>query len=135
MKKTLLLSLLASSIANASSLNQINISLGNILMIALGVVILVLIFMLFRNSKKIKALSKIIEEKDEKIQWLRKVFAQKENALNKDIKELEKKITDLNHTIDTLEQKLKEGTKNQVVTKLESLERKREELLYKLKDK
>jgi len=135
MKKALLISLLVSGFANASSLNQISISLATILMSALGVVILILLFILFRNSKKLKALNKVIDEKDEKIQWLRKVFAQKEASLNKDIKEFEKKVTELNHTIDTLEQKLKEGTKNQVVAKLDSLQRKREELLYKLKDK
>jgi peptidoglycan hydrolase CwlO-like protein len=135
MKRTLLLLLLASSMASASDLNQINISLGNILIITQAIIILIILFLLFRSNKKIKTLNKTIDEKDEKIQWLRKIFAQKESGFNKDIQDLEKKISDLNHEIEALEQKLKEGTKNQVVAKLDSLQRKREELLYKLKDK
>jgi len=119
----------------ASDLSQIHISLGNIILIVTAVIIVVLLFMLFLSNKKAKALQEVIKEKDEKIQWLRKVFAQKETNLNKTVRELENNVNELNHTIDSLEQKLKEGTKNQVVAKLESLERKREEVLYKLKDK
>ena len=119
----------------ASDLSQIHISLGNIILIVTAVIIVALLFMLFLSNKKAKVLQEVIKEKDEKIQWLRKVFAQKETNLNKTIRELENNVNELNHTIDSLEQKLKEGTKNQVVAKLESLERKREEVLYKLKDK
>ncbi len=135
MKKIALLTILFLEFSEASTLDKINISLSNVLLATLAVIIIVLLIILQNKNKNIANLNKVVEEKDEKIQWLRKVFAQKESSLNKTIKELEKGITELNHTIDNLEQKLKEGTKNQVVAKLESLERKREELLHKLKDK
>ncbi len=118
----------------AEDFSKITISLTNIIIAFLIILVIILVIIIIFNNKKIKELNKTIKERDEKIQWLRKVFVQKENTLNKNIKNLEDQISNLNHTIDLLEQKLKEGTKNQVVTKLESLQRKREEILSKLKE-
>ncbi len=134
MRKIILAALLSLQLLSAASLQEMSVSLVNVVLVALALALLVLFVMLLAKHKTVQALKNQIDEKDEKIQWLRKVFAQKESSLNKRVQELEKNITELNHTIDSLEQKLKEGTKNQVVTKLESLERKREELLHKLKD-
>ncbi len=68
----------------------------------------------------------ILAEKDEKITVLHQIHAEQEqNHLLKE-KELEKEILKLNHANENLELKLKEGTKNQVVSKIEELQAKRQ---------
>ena len=90
---------------------------------------LVLIYLLVSRGKALKAARASLAEKDEKIQWLRQVQGENERKLNTRIQELEKELTHTEHTIDTLEQKIQEGTKNQVVAKLESLQHKRKQAL------
>ena len=66
----------------------------------------------------------LLQEKEEKILVLSKVYAEKEQEhLHKELA-LEKEILKLTHSNESLELKLKEGTKNQVVTKIEELENK-----------
>ena len=68
----------------------------------------------------------LLQDKEEKILVLSKVYAEKEQEhLHKELA-LEKEILKLIHSNESLELKLKEGTKNQVVTKIEELQNKRQ---------
>ena len=68
---------------------------------------------------------KLLMQKEEKLERIREQCAQKEQLLLSQIQELEKEKIELNFTIESLQVKLKEGTKNQVVSKLEALRRAR----------
>ena len=67
-----------------------------------------------------------LKEKASKIDWLRQVRVEDQQRHTKEIQALEKEILTLTHTIERLEMKLAEGTKNQVVEKIEALEKKRQ---------
>ena len=100
-------------------------------MIAVGTTIL--FFTLWRLCKgQLNEKRKLLGEKEEKIAWLRKVMAQNEHAKTKLEHENEKKILELQHTIEMLERKAKEGTKNQVVAKIEEQQRKRARMLERV---
>ncbi len=60
-----------------------------------------------------------LEELNQKHIDLEKDIVQKDSKIEKD-------IIELNHTIDNLKHQIHEGTKNQVVLKIEELERKRQ---------
>ncbi len=97
-------------------------------MIAVGTTIL--FFALWRHCKgQLHEKHELLGEKEEKIAWLRKVMAQNEHAKTKLEHENEKKIMELTHTIEMLERKAKEGTKNQVVAKIEEQQQKRARML------
>lgn len=89
------------------------------------VVLLGLIYVLFRAKKELESKNKHIEEKDEKIKWLRQVAAENEYKYTTKDHETQKQIMALEHTVDILETQAKEGTKNQVVSKIEALQAKR----------
>ena len=93
---------------------------------AISIVLLLgLMYLLWRAKKQIESKNKRIGKKDEKIKWLRQTAA--ENAYkhtNKD-HETQKQIMALEHTVEILETQAKEGTKNQVVSKIEALQAKR----------
>jgi hypothetical protein len=76
-----------------------------------------------RKSSQDKVL---LAEKEEKITWLRQIHAEHEHAHLEKEKTLESEILKLTHANENLELKLKEGTKNQVVTKIEELQNKRQ---------
>jgi len=88
-------------------------------------VLLILSYFLIKSKKEISEFSELLKEKDEKIKWLREISAKNENRQNLKIQDLEKRVLELTHEIEMLEQKAKEGTKNQVVAKIEELENKR----------
>ena len=67
-----------------------------------------------------------LEEKEEKITWLRQIHAEHEQLSLKKDQETQKEMLLLKHTITELERKLQEGTKNQVVAKIEALQKKRQ---------
>jgi len=117
------------SIAHASMIPEAAMVYIDAIVAALGAIALILFFMLLSGKQKIKQLQETLEEKEEKITWLRRIGAENEHRRTTKIQELEKQIVENNHTIDKLEQKLREGTKNQVVSKLEALQRKREQAL------
>ncbi len=97
-------------------------------MIAIATTLLFLI--LWRVcASKLKKNTELLWEKEEKIAWFRQIMAQNEQAKVKHEHEMEKEIMQLRHTIEVLEQKAKEGTKNQVVAKIEAQQRKRENAL------
>ena len=68
----------------------------------------------------------LLQEKEEKILWLTRQNAENEQQHMQREQELEKETLKLAHTIENLELRLKEGTKNQVVAKIEELQNKRQ---------
>jgi len=90
---------------------------------ALFLILVTTVFVLMRKCAQEK---KRLAEKEEKIVWQRQINAQNEHRHIQREQEMEKEILRLNHTIETLEIELKEGTKNQVVNKIEALQRKRQ---------
>jgi len=80
-------------------------------------------FVLMRGRAKDK---KLLREKEEKILWLNQNNTENEQRHLQREQELEKEILKQAHTIENLELKLKEGTKNQVVSKIEELQKKRQ---------
>jgi len=100
-----------------------------------GIALVSLSVLLYQSRKRLQAQKKLLEEKEEKIDWLRQMHATNEHKQNSKIQTLEKEIVSLKHTIEMLEQKAKEGTKNQVVAKLEALKEKRERLFEHLTSK
>lgn len=78
---------------------------------------------------KLKETTSTLAEREEKIAWLRQINAQNEHDKVKFEHEMEKKMLEMQHTIETAEKKLKEGSKNQVIAKIESLQRKRNSAL------
>lgn len=87
---------------------------------------LLLLFLLLRYKKLFHALQSSIKEKDEKIKYLRQTHAEYEYNKTEGDHSHEKEIIALNHTIEQLELKLREGTKNQVVAKIEALQTQRD---------
>jgi hypothetical protein len=77
--------------------------------------------------KKSSQDKELLKEKESKITWLRQIHAENEQKHLKTVKELEKEILKLTHSIEKLELQLAEGTKNQVVQKIESLQKKRKQ--------
>jgi Na+-transporting methylmalonyl-CoA/oxaloacetate decarboxylase gamma subunit len=74
----------------------------------------------------------ILKEKEEKITWLRQIYAEKEHNHLQDVQKMEKEILKLTHSNENLELRLKEGTKNQVVNKIEELQNKRQTVQSRL---
>jgi hypothetical protein len=69
---------------------------------------------------------KLLQEKEEKIVWLMQNNTESEQRHLQREQEMEKEILKQAHTIENLELKLKEGTKNQVVSKIEELQNRRQ---------
>jgi ABC-type transport system involved in cytochrome bd biosynthesis fused ATPase/permease subunit len=120
---------LVSTLTYASLIPPAVMAYIDAILASLGVIAVILFFMWVSCKQKRKSDTAILEEKEEKITWLRRIGAENEHRRTTKIQELEKQIVEQNHTIDKLEQKLREGTKNQVVAKLEALQRKREQAL------
>jgi len=120
MKHLSLLSLLAlGAQASDSALYQTSLYTGTVFLF------LLLLGMVLYMTKRASQEKALLKEKEEKITWLRQIHAENEQKhLNKQ-KELEKEILKLTHTIEKLELQLAEGTKNQVVQKIEALQKKR----------
>ncbi len=103
----------------------------NVMLIFFMIVLLlvVIFFVLIYYYKKSKKQAEMLAEKDEKITFLRKLNATNEHRFSTKEHAFEKEMLALKHTVDTLEHTLKNGTKNQVVLKIESLQHKREQML------
>jgi uncharacterized protein HemX len=95
------------------------------LMIVMVVIILALLYGVKQYKNLVHRQKETLKEKDEKITWLREISAENDHRNLNKIHQFEKDIQALNHTIATLELKVKEGTKNQVVAKIEAQQRKR----------
>jgi C4-dicarboxylate-specific signal transduction histidine kinase len=108
------------------------ISLGGYFPTVIAAAAALLFFILFvLRRNEVERLKKTLEEKEEKIEWLRRIKGENEYRLDRRIRELEKETETLRSEISELERKLREGTKNQVVARLDSLRRKREEAMKK----
>ena len=90
--------------------------------------ILVFLFLSVRYKLADKKNKQILAEKEEKIHFLRQVNAENESRKITKEHEAEKEILSLKHSIENLEQQAKEGTKNQVVAKIEAQQAKRAKL-------
>lgn len=87
---------------------------------------LILLFLVVKYKKAFEKSEASLKEKEEKIKYLRQTHAEYEYKKTEDDHSHEKEIIALNHTIEQLELKLSEGTKNQVVAKIEALQNQRD---------
>ena len=96
--------------------------------------IIALVALVLWQRKKLVRQTKLLKEKEEKIQWLRTISAQNDYRQVSKIEESEKRILHLEHEIQRLENLLKEGSKNQVMAKIEEAELKRSKVLTRIAD-
>jgi len=120
--KYLLIILLFLNTAQASqtSIYETSLYTGTVFLFLL--LLAITIVQMRKNSQD----KQILKEKEEKITWLRQIYAEKEHSHLQNVQELEKEILKLTHSNENLELRLKEGTKNQVVNKIEELQNKRQ---------
>jgi hypothetical protein len=130
MFKIVLSSLLLHTVLSAGTFNVSDYS-GYLYLSAIFLFIVLMVSYLNLRTKYYK-IEKELTEKEEKITWLRQIQAKNETRDKRTIEALEKKSIEQRHNIEKLEQKLREGTKNQVIAKLEALERKRQETTAQL---
>jgi uncharacterized membrane protein YgaE (UPF0421/DUF939 family) len=128
--------LLMSSVIEASTGSEEMIALPKIYLLsvglAVGFVMLLLLFTLSKQKKATKEKSDIVAEHEEKIKFLRKINAENDYKCTQKEHANEKAVLEFKHTITTLEEKINDGTKNQVVAKLEALKNKREQHLKRV---
>lgn len=123
--KYLLLSLLSIHTLYASNSAEVTIHSASVYLIMLFLMLALMVtyaYFLYKCNKQ----QKIIETKEAQITHYEKQQRDTETSLFKKDKEIEKEIFTLKHTIADLERKIQEGTKNQVVAKIEALEKKRQ---------
>jgi len=97
-----------------------------------AVLVLLFLYMVISTKQRLKAKDKRIVEHEEKIKYLRQISAENEYRYATQTHEHEKELIELKHIIEGLETKIKEGTKNQVVSKLEAQQNKRAKALTRL---
>jgi len=120
--KYLLLSLLTLGSAQAA---EITIHSTSIYMIIFFLLLALIIMFAFFNNKCEKQ-AKIIKENQAKIKTFEaQTITDEKEAIMKQ-QAVEKEMILLNHTISDLERKLKEGSKHQIVAKIEALKEKRQ---------
>lgn len=95
-------------------------------------VIFVLFFVLLQTKKILKTTTKLLEEKKEKVTWFRQIEAEHERKRVELAHQVELEMQALHNSIEKLQKEAKEGTKNQVVSKLESQQHKRAKLLERV---
>ena len=110
--------------------NSFSAYLDTVPLLVLAFVVMAIIAAVLGNKTRKQA--EELSQKDEKITFLRRVNAENEHKYTAKMHEDEKEILSLRHTIETLEKQIKEGTKNQVVQKIELQQRKRENDLNRL---
>lgn len=122
---------LVSSILEASVENENIVTLPKIYMLPIGLVVffvlLVLVYSFFKQRTTFKHKNSLILEYEEKIKFLRQTHAEYEYKQTEKNHTNEKKFLEFEHTITTLEEKINDGTKNQVVAKLEEYKNKRDQ--------
>jgi len=91
--------------------------------------ILILALLLLQTKKALKTTTKLLEEKKEKVTWFRQIEAEHERKRVELAHKVELEMQELHNSIEKLQKEAKEGTKNQVVSKLESQQHKRAKLL------
>lgn len=125
--------LAGSSMLEASVENENIITLPEMYIVPMGLiilfVILVLVYSFLKQRTTLKDKSTLILEQEEKIKFLRQTHAEYEYKQTQKNHTDEKRLLELQHTISTLEEKINDGTKNQVVAKLEEYKNKRDQEL------
>ncbi|RLA71473.1 MAG: hypothetical protein DRG09_00065 [Epsilonproteobacteria bacterium] len=128
--------LVMSSMLEASIENENSITFPKIYIVSMGLVtlfvLLVLIVSFLRQGKILKQNNALIIEQEEKIKFLREINAENEYKYTQEKHENEKIFLEFQHTVTTLEEKINDGTKNQVVAKLEACKNKREQQLKRV---
>ena len=125
--KYLLLTLLSIHTLHAKETAEVTIHTSSIYLIMLFLLLALIVTYAFFIHKCEKQ-QKILKSKDEKILMMENTEREKETAALKKEQEVQKEILMLQHTIADLERKMQEGTKNQVVAKIEALEKKRQNI-------
>ena len=123
--KYLLLTLLSIHTLHAKNTAEVTIHSSSIYLIMLFLLLALIVtyaFFVHKCDKK----QKLLKEKDANIATFEKQERKNETASLKKDKEIEKEILTLQHTIADLERNIQEGTKNQVVAKIEALQKKRQ---------
>ena len=120
--KHLLMILLAVHAAQAAEapIYQTSLYTGTVFFFLLLVGIIAVLMMKRAKDRE------LLQEKEEKILWLTRQNAENEQQHILREQELEKEILRQTHTVEDLERRLKEGTKNQVVAKIEELQNRRQ---------
>ena len=122
--------LILSNILEASVENKNVITLPKMYIVSISLVtlfvMLVLIYSFLRQRKTLKYKNELIVEHEEKIKFLRQVNAENEYKHTQKEHANEKTFLEFQHTITTLEEKINDGTKNQVVAKIEAYRNRRE---------
>ena len=120
----------------ASVENENIITLPKMYFVSVGLVtlfvMLVLIASILRQRKIIKNNNALLIEHEENIKFLRQTHAEYEYKQTEKNHANEKSILEFQHTITSLEEKINDGTKNQVVAKLEACKNKREQQLKRV---
>lgn len=128
--------LFMSSMLEAAIENQNTITLPKMYMVSIGLVtlfvMLVLIVSFFRQRKTILDNNELLIEQEEKIKFLRQINSENEYKHTQKEHANEKTCLEFQHTITTLEEKINDGTKNQVVAKLEACKNKRDQQLNRV---
>ena len=123
--------LFASSILNAAEdgVNMLSEPISYV--IAFGLIsfflVSILVYSFLRQKKAIKLKNEILRDQEDKIKFLRKAHAENEYKYNQKENDNEKIVLELKYEITALEEKINDGTKNQVVTKIEAYKNKRDQ--------
>lgn len=94
-----------------------------------GLLLLVLLYLVLKYKKELNQTRKHLGEKEEKIALFQQKDTESEQKKVALSHKVELKIQAFQHTIEKLKKDAKEGTKNQVIAKLEAQQSKREKLL------
>ena len=111
--------------------NMLSVLESYLLPISLVVVFVVffLLYILLKQKSLLSEKNITIVKHEEKIKFLRQIQSENEYKQTQKEHATEKSILELHHTIKNLEEKINDGTKNQVVAKLEAYKTKRERQL------
>ena len=124
--------LAVSSMLEASVENKNIVTLPKMYIVPIGIVILFVILVLIYSFLKLKHKNALILKHEEKIKFLRQTHAEFEYKQTEKNHTDEKRFLELQHTVSTLEGKINDGTKNQVVAKLEEYKNKRDQQLKRV---
>ena len=116
----------------ASVENENIVTLPKMYIVPIGLVILFVVLVLVYSLLKLKHKNALILEQEEKIKFLRQTHAEYEYKQTEKNHTDEKRFLEFQHTITILEEKINDGTKNQVVAKLEEYKNKRDQQLKRV---
>lgn len=128
--------LAGSSLLEAAVENENIVILPKMYILPMGLlilfVILVLVYSFLKQRTTLKHNNTLILEQEEKIKFLRQTHAEYEYEQTQKNHTNEKIFLEYQHTVTTLEEKINDGTKNQVVAKIEEYKNKRDQQLKRV---